>query len=233
MPHLRRPLVGLLVAVAALVLAGCTGGGSDTASLPTGSSLLASSGAAMRSVTSVHFTIDVNGTLAGVPIQNADGDLNAQGAAKGSAKISEFGAFVEVNFVLLNGTFYVQGPTGGYQKIPAALAGNLFDPTAILDPDRGVAKVLTSVQNPTTKARESVNGTDCYRITGKVARGVVSALVPGINSDVGATVWVAADGKHLPVRAEFAVPGAGGSQGAKVDVSISKVNAPVTVTAPA
>jgi lipoprotein LprG len=233
MPHLRRPLLGLLVAVAALVLAGCTGGGSDAASLPSGSSLLASSGAAMRSVTSVHFTIDVNGTLAGVPIQNADGDLNAQGAAKGSAKISEFGAFVEVNFVLLNGTFYVQGPTGGYQKIPASLAGNLFDPTAILDPNRGVAKVLTSVRGATTKAKESVNGTDCYRVTGTVAQDVVAALVPGINADVGATVWVAADGEHLPVRAEFAVPGAGGSQGAKVDVSISKVNEPVNVSAPA
>ncbi|HKN95875.1 MAG TPA: LppX_LprAFG lipoprotein [Pseudonocardiaceae bacterium] len=232
MPHLRRPMLGLLVAMAAVVLAGCTGGGSDTANLPSGSSLLASSGAAMRSVTSVHFTIDVNGTLAGVPIQNADGDLNAQGAAKGSAKVSEFGAFVEVNFVLLNGTFYVRGPTGGYQKIPAALAGNLFDPTAILDPDRGVAKVLTSVQGATTKDRESVNGTDCYKITGKVARDVVAALVPGINANVGATVWVAAGGKHLPVKAEFAVPGNGGSQGAKVDVSISKVNEPVTVTAP-
>ncbi|HEY1570736.1 MAG TPA: LppX_LprAFG lipoprotein [Pseudonocardiaceae bacterium] len=233
MPHPHRPVLGLLVAVATLVLAGCTGGGSDSATLPAGSSLLASSGAAMRSVTSVHFTIDVNGTLAGVPIQNADGDLNAQGAAKGSAKISEFGAFVEVNFVLLNSTFYVQGPTGGYQKIPAALAGSLFDPTAILDPDRGVAKVLTSVQGATTKDRESVNGTDCYRVTGRVAQNVVSALVPGISSDVGATVWVAADGKHLPVKAEFAVPGAGGSQGAKVDVTISKVNAPVNVTAPA
>lgn len=233
MPHLRRPLLGLLVATAALVLAGCTGGGSDTAKLPSGSSLLASSGAAMRSVTSVHFTIDVNGTLAGVPIQNADGDLNAQGAAKGSAKISEFGAFVEANFVLLNGTFYVQGPTGGYQKIPAALAGNLFDPTAILDPNRGVAKVLTSVRGATTKDKESVNGTDCYRVTGTVSQDVVAALVPGINRNVGATVWVAAGGKHLPVRAEFAVPGAGGSQGAKVDVSISKVNEPVNVTAPA
>jgi lipoprotein LprG len=231
MPHLRRPLLGLLVAMATVVLAGCTGG-SDTANLPSGSALLASSGAAMRSVTSVHFAIDVNGTLAGVPIQNADGDLNAQGAAKGSAKVSEFGAFVEVNFVLLDGTFYVQGPTGGYQKIPAALAGNLFDPTAILDPDRGVAKVLTSVQGATTRGRESVNGTDCYKITGRVARDVVAALVPGINADVGATVWVAAGGKHLPVRAEFAVPGNGGSQGAKVDVSISKVNEPVTVTAP-
>jgi hypothetical protein len=50
---------------------------------------------------------------------------------------------------------------------------------------------------------------------------------------VTATLWVATAGKHLPVRAEFAVPGAGGSQGARVDVTISHVNEPVSVTAPA
>lgn len=217
----------------AVLVAGCTSGNSGTASLPAASTLLASSGASMRAVTSLHFAITVNGTLSGVPIQNADGDLNAKGQAKGNAKISELGQFVQVDFVLVNNTFYLKGPTGGYMKIPASLAGNLFDPTAILDPNRGVAKVLTSVQGASTQAKETVDGVDCYRMGGKVSKDVVAALVPGINSDVTATLWVAADSKNLPVKAEFAVPGAGGSQGAKVDVDISNINAPVTVTAPA
>ncbi|HEY3751796.1 MAG TPA: LppX_LprAFG lipoprotein [Pseudonocardiaceae bacterium] len=227
---MRRRLL-VVLGLFAVLLAGCSSGG--TANLPAASTLLSSSGAAMRAVTSVHFSITVNGTLAGVPIQNADGDLNAQGQAKGNAKISELGQTLQVDFVLVNKTFYLKGATGGYQKIPAALAGNLFDPTAILDPNRGVAKVLTSVQGASTQGQESVNGTDCYRITGKVAKGVVAALVPGINSDVTATLWVATAGKHLPVKAEFAVPGNGGSQGARVDVVISNVNEPVSVTAPA
>jgi lipoprotein LprG len=187
----------------------------------------------MRTVTSVHFAIAVNGTLPGVPIQNADGDLNAKGQAKGNAKISELGQLLQVDFVLFDKNFYLKGPTGSYQKVPASLAGNLFDPTAILDPNRGVAKVLTSAQGASTQAKESVDGIDCYRITGKVGKDVVAALVPGIGSDVNATVWVTTADKHLPVKAEFAVPGAGGSQGAKVDVDISKVNQPVTVTPPA
>jgi lipoprotein LprG len=226
----RRPLV--VLGLFAVLLAGCSSGG-GSANLPAASALLADSGAAMQAVTSVHFGITVNGTLAGVPIQDADGDLNAQGQAKGNAKLSELGQTVQVDFVLVNKIFYLKGPTGGYQKIPAALAGNLFDPTAILDPNRGVAKVLTSVRGASTQGQETVNGTDCYRITGTVAKGVVAALVPGINSDVTATLWVATAGKHLPVRAEFAVPGAGGSQGARVDVTISHVNEPVSVTAPA
>ncbi|HVV18512.1 MAG TPA: LppX_LprAFG lipoprotein [Pseudonocardiaceae bacterium] len=229
---MRRVLLFGSVLLAVLV-AGCTSGDSGTADLPAASGLLTDSGTAMKGVTSVHFTIAVDGTLAGVPIQNADGDLNAQGQAKGNAKITELGETVQVDFVLVNKTFYLKGPTGGYTKVPAALAGNLFDPTAILDPNRGVAKVLTSVRGASTQAKENVDGVDCYKIGGKVDKGVVAALVPGIGSDVDATVWVAADGKHLPVKAEFAVPGKGGAQGATVDVDISHVNEPVTVTAPA
>lgn len=229
----RRALgFGLLTTIAVLVLAGCSGG-TSTADLPAATTLLHNSGAAMRSVTSVHFTITVNGTLPGVPIQNADGDLNAQGQAKGSAKISEFGQFLQVDFVLVDKNFYLKGATGGYQRIPAALAGQLFDPSVILDPNRGVANVLSNVRGASTQDKETVNGTECYKITGKVGKDIVTALVPGITADVGSTIWVAADGKNLPVKAEFAVPGSGGSQGAKVDVTISNVNAPVTVTAPA
>jgi len=228
----RTWIAGLLVGL--LGLAACSSGGSaNTANLPAAGPLLATAGSSMSSVTSVHFSIVVNGTLAGVPIQNADGDLNAQGQAKGNAKVSLLGQLTQVDFVLINQTFYLKGPTGGWQKVSAALAGNLFDPSAILDPNRGVAKVLGSMQGAQTVAQESVNGTDCYKITGKIGKTIVSAIIPGITVDVGATLWLATDAKHLPVKAEFAVPGAGGAQGATVDVSFSGVNVPVTVTAPA
>ena len=220
--------------VGLLGLAACTSGGSaNTGNLPAAGPLLATSASSMSSVTSVHFSIVVNGTIAGVPIQNADGDLNARGQAKGNAKVSLLGQLTQVDFVLVDQTFYLKGPTGGWQKVSAALAGNLFDPAAILDPNRGVARVLGSVRGAQTRAQESVTGTDCYKITGKIAKNVVSAIIQGISVDVDATIWVATDARHLPVKAEFAVPGSGGAQGATVDVTFSKVNVPVAVTAPA
>ncbi|HEX3790739.1 MAG TPA: LppX_LprAFG lipoprotein [Pseudonocardiaceae bacterium] len=222
----------LVSAVLATLVAGCQNDSAAQPALPAGGPLLTTSAASMAAVTSVHFTLAVNGTLSTVPVQSAQGDLNAKGQAKGDAKLSELGQLIQVDFVLIDGSLYIKGLTGGFQKIPATLAGQLFDPSAILDPDRGVAKVLSSVQNPHTDAQETVDGTTTYRVSGKVAKSVVAALIPGIASDVGTTVWVATDAKHLPVKAEFAVPGQGGAQGATIDVTISNVNAPVSVSAP-
>lgn len=227
----RNAVLALLTTMLTALVAGCTGG-SGTASLPAANGLLTTASASMRAVTSVHFNLMVNGTLSSVPVQSADGDLNSQGQAKGTAKITELGQLIQVDFVLVGGELYLKGLTGGYQKIPATLAGRIFNPGVILDPNHGIAAVLSGLGNPKTEAAEQVNGTQTYRISGTVNKSVVSGLIPGINSDVPTKVWVTTDAKHLPVKAEFTVPGADGAQGATVDVTISNVNAPVSVTAP-
>ena len=94
----------------------------------------------------------MNGTLAGVPIQNADGDLNAQGQAKGNAKITELGQTLQVDFVLVNKTFYLKGPTGGYQKIPAALAAT-FRPDRDPGPEPGCGQGADQRAGRQTRAR--------------------------------------------------------------------------------
>jgi len=234
MVNLRVWLLTPLCLVAVL-LAGCTGSSNNatnTANLPGAPALLATSAAATRDVRSVHFTLSINGNLANLPVRTAEGDLNSAGQAKGNAQITALGQLVQVDFVLVNNTFYMKGATGGYQHFPASFASNLFDPSAILDPNRGVAKVLASVQNPKTEAQEDTAGTPTYRISGKLSKDVVAALLPGLDSDVTTTLWVATDAKHLPVKAELLVPGSAGGQGATVDMTISNINAPVSVSAP-
>jgi lipoprotein LprG len=229
-----RTRVLVLLCAALVVVAGCTGA-SDTAATTTtqgAQQLLARSAASMGGVTSVQFTLTVAGNLSSVPVHNASGSLNKAGDAKGNAQITEFGQLVQVDFVLVGDTFYLKGPTGKYQKLPASLAESLFDPTAILDPNRGVAHVLASVQNPQPQGAETVNGVTATKITGKVGSKVASQLVPGISTDVNATLWLANDDKALPVKAEFVVPTTGGSSGATVDVTLTNYDQPVTVTAP-
>jgi lipoprotein LprG len=229
-------VTALLALVGALV-AGCQGddaagaAGADP-SLPAGSKLLSTSATSMAAVTSVHFTLNVKGNLTVVPVQDASGDLDSHGNAKGTAKLTELGQLVQVDFVLTGGSLYIKGPTGGYQKLPAALTSGMFDPGAILDPQRGVAHVLRSVQDPATTTKATVQGTDTYEVTGTVGKDAVSALVPGIDTDVKSAFWLGTDPKALPVQAEFDVPGKNGTAGATVDVTISKVNEPVSVSAP-
>jgi lipoprotein LprG len=225
------------LAVAGTLAAGCQSGSNpaptgSTANTPSAAALLRTSSVSMRGVTSVQFALTVAGNLPAVPVHSATGSLNSAGQAKGNAEISEFGQVVQVDFVLTGNTFYLKGPTGGYQKIPASAAESLFDPTAILDPKRGVANVLANVQNPQSQGTETVNGTTTDKVTGKVGSAVVSQLVPGITSDVAATLWLAQDAKALPVKAEFSIPTTAGSSGATVEVTLSNYNQPVSVSAP-
>ena len=122
----------------------------------------------------------VDGQLPSVTVQSAKGVLNADGDAQGTATIVQFGQLVEVEFVLAGGELYIKGVTGGFTQVPAALAGSVYDPSAILDPDRGVAKVLSSVQSPTIAGTEG----DSWLVSGSVPADVAAGLVPGITADV-------------------------------------------------
>lgn len=224
-------LLAIVLVTLSVLVTGCTGsaGGStnsDNAPLPNADTLLAASSASMRTVRSVHFTLAVTGNLPSLPVTNAEGDLDSAGRAAGTAKLIEFGQLIEAKFVLINKTFYLLGPTGGWQRFPATLAGNLFDPTVILDANRGVGHVFGNVKNARTVDEETVNGVSTYKITGTVSQDVLTPLLPGLNAGGTATIWVTSDAKHLPVKGDFVV------SGATIEVTVSHVNEPISVSAP-
>jgi lipoprotein LprG len=231
----RRILLGALALTAALVT-GCSSSGSSPTppgpSLPDAAGLLKDAAAATGAVTSAHFTVKTNGTVPGLSVQDLNGDLSKSGgpsgSAKGTGKLALGGQLVEVEFVLVDASLYIKGPTAGFQKIPAALGASIYDPSAILDPNRGISKVLLSIQNPKTEAKEDVDGQSTYKVSGKIAKDVLAGLLPGLESDADITFWLAESGKHLPVKASAKLPG-----DASVDVTLSDVDKPVTVTAPA
>ncbi|WP_033442668.1 LppX_LprAFG lipoprotein [Saccharothrix sp. NRRL B-16314] len=213
----RRALIGSLVLA---VVAGCTSSGGG-GGLPAGPELLDKAAESMKSVTSTHFSIKVDGELPNVPVKSAEGDLNAQGESQGRATVDQFGQLIEVEYVLVGKDLHFKGPTGGYTKLPAALAGQVYDPTAILDPDKGVARVLADARDAKTVSSE--DGVSV--VTATVPRDVVAGLVPGIDADVASTFSVRADKLE---KAVFELP-----SGAKVTIDLSEFNKPVTVSPPA
>ncbi|HZN75218.1 MAG TPA: LppX_LprAFG lipoprotein [Micromonosporaceae bacterium] len=221
--------LSLLIAVAGI--AGCTRKNEPSAQLPAADGLLKGAAADMKKINTVHFAIDAEGTIAGLALRGADGDLTRIGDAHGTAQLEQSGQVVELEFIVKGDSMYIKGPTGGFQQVPLALAASVYDPSAILDPDRGVAQILETATGGKTQSRESVNGIDAYRVTAKLDPRAVSTVVPGVTGDIDGELWIAATQPRL-LKTKFAVPGQGGTPGGTVTITLSNFDLPVTVTAP-
>lgn len=234
----RRTRGTSLLALAALALsiAGCSSSADDdgtsgtdgatTTAPPAAAELISRSAAAMKTVTSAHFSLKVTGTLPDLTVQTGDGDLTSAGAATGTASISQFGQLVEVEFVVVGKVLYLKAGTGGFTEVPAALAGQVYDPTAILDPERGVAAVLTSTTG--LSAVTSADGT--YTVGGTVPEKVAAGLTPGITTDVAVTFVVDAASSRT-TSVSFATTGSDGAP-ATVTLVLSDFDKALTITPP-
>ncbi|HEX2131170.1 MAG TPA: LppX_LprAFG lipoprotein [Actinophytocola sp.] len=226
---MRRILLAVLACTAVTATA-CTSD-EPAGDLPDGGELLADAAASTAEIQSAHFTLTVNGDVPGLDVQSAEGDLTREGdgGARGTVSMMLMGSLFEGEFVLLGDKAWIKGPTGDHQELPAAMVVNLYDPAAILDPERGVANVLSNVQDPVTEGTEDVDGVATYRVKGTVARDVITNLVPGLDSDVDVTFWLRQDEGHQPVKASVAVPAEGDPT---VDVTLSDVGKQVDITPP-
>jgi lipoprotein LprG len=231
-----------LVALPALILAGgllLTGlaACSDTPAapaggpLPDGATLITQGAVAIAGMKSAHVRIETEGQVSSLPLKRAEGDLVNTGDAKGSLQLQQGETLIEYQFVVIGTTVHLKGATGGWQALPASVASTIYDPSAILDPNRGIAQLVRSAKNPTTEAAEQVDGKNAYRVKVDLDRAAVATLVPGVPDGVTGTLWLDAQTKHL-LKGVLTVPGAAGGPGGSVTVNVSAIDVPVTVSAP-
>jgi lipoprotein LprG len=208
-------------------------GGSATAPSgpPAGDVLLKDSSAAMGKVKSADFAITAAAQVAGLNLHSAQGTLTREGNAKGSAQIEQFGINVEAQFVIVNDTLYLKGPTGGWQTLSKSVAATVYDPSAILDPDRGIAKVLGTATAAKTEGEETIDGKKAWRVAATMKSTDLASVVPGVSTDVPGKAWVSADDKRL-LKATFTLPAVGDAKGGDVTVTFKNFDAPVTISAP-
>jgi lipoprotein LprG len=233
----RTPALAGALALLLSVLVGCTGQESaDRASasaaaqgtLPEADGFLKKAVSDTSTLKSARFSIITDGSATTLGISSADGVITREGDAKGTARLDQADTPMELQFVVKGETLYVNGLTGGWQSVPLSAAASVYDPTAILDPQRGVAEILRTATGK-TEARETVNGVATYRIKATLSGKAVGTLVPGVTQDVVATLWVDADGaRQLLHKVSFPVPGQAGT----VTVTFSDFDAPVTISAP-
>jgi len=232
-----RPRLAVLLSLftalmTALVLtSGCSSDKKSDAPLPDAATLIKESNTTTKAETSVHLVITVTGDIKALPISSLTGDLTNTPAvgASGKADILAFGQKLEgVEFVVIDGKLYGALTPGSFADFgPAA---DVYDVSAILNPDKGLANVLANFSDAKADGRETINGVDTVKVTGTVTADAVNAIAPQIaaTGPVPGTAWIREDGDHALMQAKLDT-----SAGKSVQMSMSDWGKPVTVTKPA
>lgn len=214
-----------------LLFAGCSSSSTSTADLPDAATMLSDSSKATAALKSVHLELSVSGQIEALPIETLSGDLQNSPAvaAQGKTTLNVYGSKVsDVEFVVVEGTLYAALTPGSFADFgPAA---DIYDVSAILNPEKGLANILKNFTDPKTEAVEEINGVEAAKITGTVSAEAVNAIAPqlDVKDAVPGTAWVRTDGGHALVQAKLDV-----SEGNSVQMTLSKWDEPVTINKPA
>jgi lipoprotein LprG len=233
MQNMQTRLLAIFAALFAAIalLAGCSGSDESTKELPDAATLLKESADTTRSQTSVHLLLTVQGEIKELPIETLEGDLTNTPAvaAQGKADIIFLGQKLEgVEFIVAEGNLFGAITAGSFQDFgPAA---DIYDVSAILSPQNGLANVLSNFSDAKADGRESLNGVDTVRVTGTVSADAVNKIAPqiGATGPVPGTAWIAEEGDHKLVQAKLEP-----SSGNSVTMTLSDWGKAVTVTKPA
>jgi lipoprotein LprG len=233
MPTPRRlgPILAVLAAlsIAAALVGGCSSSKQSAAPLPDAATLLSKSNLTTRNVKSVHLVLSVTGKIKGLPVKTLTGDLTTSPdtAAKGEANLTVLGSSVDAQFVVDNGTLYAALTPDHWESFGPAAA--IYDPSEILNPNTGLANVLTNISNPKSESRETINGQSTVKITGTASADAVNGLASQLKATqpLPATMWIQETGDHQLVQAKLDQ-----SPGNSIQMTLSNWNAPVQVTTP-
>jgi lipoprotein LprG len=233
MPKRLLAIVAVLFTAIALI-AGCSKSSEDSSKeLPDAATLLKQSSETTKSQPSVHLKLTVQGEIKGLPIEVLEGDLTNSPAvaAQGKANLIFLGQKLDdVGFVVADGNLFATlTPNGAYQNFGPAR--DIYDISAILNPDTGLANVLANFSDPKADGRETINGVDTVRVTGNVSADAVNKIAPQLaapGQPVPGTAWIAEEGNHELVQAKLEP-----TPGNSVTMTLSDWGKTVTVTKPA
>jgi lipoprotein LprG len=184
-----------------------------------------------KSESSVHMKLAVQGEIKELPIESLEGDLTTKPAvgAQGTANIVFLGQRLEgVDFAVVDGTLFAALTKGSFQDLGPAV--DIYDVSAILNPDTGLANVLVNFTDPKADGRETLNGVDTVRVTGMVSADAVNKIAPQIaaTGPVPGTAWIREDGNHELIQAKMDP-----TPNNSITMTCSDWGKPVTVSKPA
>jgi lipoprotein LprG len=232
----RRPLVAVLAALsaAAVLIAGCSFKSRQSGGpLPDAATLVQQSAASSKNVKSAHLVLKVIGTIAKLPVKTLTGDLTTtpDTAAKGNAQLTFMGRDISADFVVIGGDLYTNAFNPGDSAMTdVGPASQVYDPSAILNPDTGVANLLANFSDAKAEAREPIGNQTTIRISGNVTQEAVNKIAPPFNATkpVPATVWIVESGDHQLAQVSLQH-----DPGNAVQMTLSDWGKPVQIDKPA
>jgi lipoprotein LprG len=231
---MQTRLLAIFAALFAAIalFAGCSSKSDESSEgLPDAATLLKESSETTKSQSSVHMKIAVQGEIKELPIESLEGDLTNKPAvaAQGTANIVFLGQRLEgVDFVVADGNLFGALTKGTYQDFGPA--SDIYDVSALLNPDTGLGNVLASFSDAKSDGRENLNGVNTIRVTGSVSADAVNKISPQIAATVPVpgTAWIREDGNHELVQAKLEP-----SSGNSITMTCSDWGKSVYVTKPA
>lgn len=220
----RIRLALIPVAVAAIALAGCSKTDKADPNLPEAATLLSESAATTKTQTSTHIVLKVTGDKPTLKLSDLTGDLTTTPAvaAKGTAKTGG----LELPFVVVDGELFAQLGTAYTSMGPVK---DIYDIGLILDPNKGLANLLSNITNAKSEKTETIDGVDSVLVSGTMSKDALNTFAGSkLTADIPAKAWIAKDGNHALTKISVDT-----SPGNTIEMSLSDWGKPVTVDKPA
>lgn len=176
---------------------------------------------------SAHLRIDALGNTDKSRFVYAYGDLIEKPSAKAQGRIKGkvSGMLMETDFKVINNIIYAK-PTGN-TWIAMGKATDVYDISATLDPERGLAKIISEIQDPHGEGSENVDEVNTEKIVGKVSGEYLKFIDAHADGDYDVVIWVERKNPHHLVRAMVYT-----KDNMQYQLDLSNWNVPVNISLP-
>jgi len=191
--RLGAALAGLaLLSLIAAGLSACGGEGGDADP----KQVLSQASAKMKQIQGFHFVYEVHKPAsaepgAGLEIARITGDVNAEGSMQAIIDITQSGIPLQLGFVAVGDTHYIQDPLSQkWQSVAAAES-----PVGSLSLSAGTIQILDRISEISYTGRESKGGAACHHVVGSAAAEDVAAIAGAVSTtDTFPTdIWIGVD----------------------------------------
>ena len=223
-------------AILLVSLTACSSSPAGLAKPPDPGQVLRDAGSAMAGLQSAAIAAKFGPgiTLQGLELVSASGHISRPSNSDVVVKVRRGDYLLDVRLITTGGHTYVRLPFASFTEVSGGSGVSIPDLSQVLDPGHGLPAVLPRGRDPKYAGSEQVSGVDCDHVDTTYSAGDIGQTLGGEVpvSDVKTSIF-AGKRDHLVRRAKLSGNFMQGGKSVDVDLTLSELNKPVTVTPPA